>query len=146
MQLQWFTVSDLHKRCGKNTASRGVWPSNVLFPFPSWISPLTNPLFLRSLHPLLLRLPSSLLPLDLWSFILTWMFIYTRLRIGTSIFASIKTSLITFMSCACVSMFMSMSMSMSMSIVFVFVFVFVFMFVLIFISKVRFWFSCSREL
>ena len=49
-------------------------------------------------------------------------------------FASIKTSLITFMSCACVSMFMSMSMSMSMSMlmfVFVFVFVFVFMFVFV---------------
>ena len=80
----------------KHTRPRCVAPGRSLS-LSFLISSYANPLFLRSLasqhnpHPLLLRLPSCLLPLNLLSFILTWMFIFTRLRIGTPIFASIKT-------------------------------------------------------
>ena len=85
----------MHKRCGVNTPGRDVWRERSL-PFSFLISSFANLLFLRTLarqhhpHPLQLRLPSCFLPLNLLSFILTWMFIFTRLRIGTPMFASIK--------------------------------------------------------
>ena len=127
----------------KHTRPRCVAPERS-FSFSFLISSYANPLFLRSLarqhhpHPLMLRFPSCLLRLNLLSFILTWMFIFTRLRIGTPIFASIKTSDHFHELCLSVHvMFKFMSVLVFM---FMFVFRFVFVLVLMFISKVRFWF------
>ena len=131
--LEVHCVRDAQTLWGKHTRPRCVAPERSL-PFSFLISSFANPLFLRALarqhhpHPLLLRLPSCLLRLNLLSFILTWMFIFTRLRIGTP-FASIKISDHFHELCLSVHVHVQVHVHARVHVL-----------VLMFISKVRFWF------